>query len=68
MVGFSLDFGITATCLKCSRDIDVDTLRGCERVLQPAQDDGAKVYVVEKPGACPQCGCGRVWVTMCRGH
>lgn len=64
MAGFSLDFGIQSKCIKCGRGIDADDLRGCDRMLQPTQDDGAKVFIVEKTGACPQCGGIRVRVTI----
>lgn len=68
VVAFSLDCDVQATCLACGRDIDPDALCGCERVLEPSSPDGGKVYAVEKPGACPQCGGSRVKVVMSRGR
>jgi hypothetical protein len=50
--------------MQCRGEVDIDGLRGCERVLKPGDDQN--VWVVEKPDACERCGGAKVRVTMTR--
>lgn len=61
MVEFVLDVEFAATCMRCRADVDLDALRGCDRVLKPGDPE---VWVVEKPNACARCGGSRVRVEM----